>query len=872
MPRQGVAACCDSGRFGRTPAPLEIRGTTLENETGPAWSDFSLWSEFMMSSFRWIVVGVGALWMIGSTRCEEPTFAPGDLQFFDKEVRPLLETNCLKCHNGETKRAGLDLSRRESILRGGESGPAVSLEAPETSRLLRAIRYTDPELKMPPTGPLPPRSVEILTTWVKRGMPGRPIETATAKPVRGGVVTPEARNSWPYRRLTRPDVPRIPNATNPVDAFIFARLKENGLKMNGPADKVALIRRVYYDLIGLPPSPEEVDAFVSDSAPDAYERLIDRLLESPHYGERWGRHWLDLVRYAETNGYERDGPKPFAWRYRDYVIKSFNDDKPFDRFILEQLAGDEWDRNNPEAIIGTGYYRLGLWDDEPADPLQSRYDELDDWVATTCQVFLGMTMNCARCHEHKIDPIPQADYYRMLAFFQDVQHFSNSRDTRSSFNLTDISPPEKRRSYEAELQRRESEKERIIREMTRMEDEAIRRMPAEDQRAAEGIDRPAVVAKLKDHFTKEENQRYTQLKRELNQIRSLPEIPREMALSVNNCLVNVPDTFVMQRGNPHAPAAKVEPGFPEVLGFPDPKIPAPPAGARSSGRRLVLARWIASSDNPLTARVLANRIWQHHFGRGIVATPNDFGRFGTPPTHPELLDWLACELIDRGWRLKPIHRLILTSQVYRQSSRATEEGLQRDPANQWYWRFNMRRLSAEEVRDTLLMISGQLNFKAGGPSVYPRIPKEVLAGQSQPGQGWPVSPPHEANRRSVYVGVKRSLQLPILAQHDQADTDSSCAVRYTTTVPTQALGLINGEFAQETAAAFAERLRREAPGDWALQVRRAIRLTTGRIPDESEVAKDVAFLGELQRVSPEADPLRQYCLMMLNTNELVYLD
>ena len=818
------------------------------------------------------LVGVTSFGFLSPTRSETQPVSTADLQFFEKEVRPLLEANCLKCHSGETKKAGLDLSRRESILRGGNSGPAVSLERPLESRLLRAISHTDPELKMPPTGPLPPKAIETLTDWVKRGLPGRPIEAVSDHPVRGGVVTPEARKAWPYRRLSRPDIPRIAGVTNPIDAFIQAKLAEHGLRLNDPADKVALVRRVYYDLIGLPPTPEQVDAFVSDSSPDAYERLIDRLLDSPHYGERWGRHWLDLVRYAETNGYERDGPKPFAWRYRDYVIKSFNDDKPFDRFILEQLAGDELDRDNPEAIIGTGYYRLGTWDDEPADPLQSRYDEFDDWVATTSQVFLGMTMNCARCHEHKIDPIPQADYYRLLAFFRDIQHFSNSRDTSSSFNLTDISPPEKRRTYEAEMAQREAEKTRLIREMTRIEDEAIKRMPAEDQRAAEGVDRPAVVAKLKEFFTADENQTYTKLKRELNRLRSLPDFPRDLALSVNNCLVQVPDTHVMQRGNPHAPGPKVQPGFPEVLGFPDPVIPPPPPGARSSGRRIVLARWIASAENPLTARVLVNRVWQHHFGRGIVATPNDFGKFGTPPTHPELLDWLASEFIDGGWRLKRLHRLLMTSQTYRQSSKAHERGLAIDPSNQWFWRFPMRRLSAEEVRDSFLMVSGQLNLKAGGPSVYPKIPQEVLAGQSRPGEGWPVSPPQEANRRSVYVGVKRSLQVPILAQHDQADTDSSCPVRYTTTVPTQALGLINGEFAQETAAAFAHRLRREAPNNIQEQVRLAIRLTTSRQPLDTEVAADVAFIEDLRRISPQADALQQYCLMILNTNEFLYLD
>jgi hypothetical protein len=595
-------------------------------------------------------------------------------------------------------------------------------------------------------------------------------------------------------------------------------------------------------------------------------------LQSPHYGEKWGRHWLDLVRYAETNGYERDGPKPFAWRFRDYVVKSFNDDKPFDRFMREQIAGDELDRDNPEAVTATGYYRLGLWDDEPADPLMARYEEFDDWVATTCQVFLGMTMNCARCHDHKIDPIPQADYYRMLAFFQDVRHFSENRDTKSSFNLTDISPAETRKSYEAEIQRRERRKAEIAAAMAKIEDAAIKKMPAEDQRAAEANDRPAVIVKVVDYLTREQQEEYRKLKRELITFRLLPDFRRDLALSVNNCLLKVPPTHVMTRGNPHAPAAKVEPGFPQVLGFPDPKIPEQTPGSRSSGRRTVLADWLASPKNPLTPRVLANRLWQHHFGRGIVASASDFGRFGTAATHPELLDWLACELIDRGWKLKSMHKLIMMSSAYQMSARPDAENLREDPANQLFGRFNMRRLSAEEVRDSFLMVSGRLNLKVGGPSVYPKIPKEVLAGQSKPGEGWPTSPPEEANRRTIYVGVKRSLQVPVLSQHDQADTDSSCPVRYTTTVPTQALGLLNGEFAQETAAAFAAWLMNESPNDAADQVRRAIRLTTGRVPSEDEIGKDVAFLNGLRRKASDADALKQYCLMLLNTNEFVYVD
>jgi hypothetical protein len=805
----------------------------------------------------------------------EPSASTGDLAFFENEVRPILESSCLKCHSGESPKGKLDLSRRETILKGGVDGEVVSLDKPEESRLLKAIAYKG-ELKMPPTGQLSPKQIGVLTRWVKMGLPGRPLRReAAASTTRGGVVTAESRNYWAYRALKRPEEPKVRNAgwvKNPIDAFILAKLEEKGLTPAPPADRVSLARRVYYDLIGLPPTPEQIDAFVNDKSPDAYGRLIDTLLESPHYGEKWGRHWLDLVRYAETNGYERDAPKPFVWRFRDYVIKSFNDDKPYDRFVREQIAGDEIDRDNPDAVTATGYYRLGLFDDEPADPLMARYEEFDDWVATTAQVFLGMTMNCARCHDHKIDPIPQSDYYRLLAFFQDVEHFSNNRDPRSSFNLTDISSPDLRKIHEQEEKEIEANKAKIIDAMRQIEDAAIKKMPAEDQHAAEGVDRPAVVTKISDYLTKEQQQKYRQLKRELTRLRIIPDKERELALSVNNCRVNVPETHVMTRGNAHAPAALVEPGFPKVLGFPDPKIAPPKSGAHSSGRRSVLANWLASPDNPLPARVMANRLWQHHFGRGIVASTNDFGKFGTGPTHPELLDWLATEFVNRGWKLKSMHKLIMMSNAYQMSDEANPLGLKDDPGNQLFWHFNMRRLTAEELRDSFLQVSGLLNLKMGGPSVYPPIPKEVLAGQSRPGEGWPGSPPEEANRRTVYAHIKRSLQVPVLGQHDQADTDISCPVRYTTTVPTQALGLLNGPFSNECATAFAGRLQRESPNDVASQVRRAIRLTTGRDPRGNEVAKDVAFIADLRKKLSEKDALRQYCLMLLNTNEFVYLD
>jgi mono/diheme cytochrome c family protein len=814
---------------------------------------------------------------------EAPKFTPDQVAFFEKDVLPLLQQHCLKCHGADDKvKGGLNLTNRQSILDGGDSGPAVDLKKPADSLLLKAVHYTDESYKMPPKGKLPDRDIVVLEKWVKAGLPvpaDRLTGRGSSHAAKGGVVTAEAKQYWAYQPVKRPAVPAVADPAGvrtPIDAFIVAKLEAKGLKPAPPADKAVLVRRAYYDLLGLPPTPEEIDAFVADSAPDAWEKLIDKLLASPHYGEKWGRHWLDVVRYCETNGYERDGPKPFVWRYRDYVITSFNDDKPYDQFIREQLAGDEMPGYNPDAVIATGFYRLGTWDDEPADPELAIFDGYDDIIATAGQAFLATTFNCARCHEHKADPIPQADYYKLVAFFRDIRPFSETRDVRSKFNLTDITPPEQRAKYEAELKRREARVGEITRQMEAIEDELIRTLPAEDQRAAEGPDRPQVIAgKVVPQLQGQQKERYTALQKERETLKKKLDPPdRQQALSVNNCDVRPKPTHVLVRGSPHAPGKEVKPGFPEVFGLPDPVIPEPKPGAKSSGRRTVLAHWIASPDNPLTARVFVNRVWQYHFGRGLVPTANDFGKLGEPPSHPELLDWLAAEFVDGGWKLKRLHKLIMTSNVYRMSSTAHPDGLAKDPANTLLWRFNMRRLTGEEVRDSILAVSGSLNRKMFGPSTYPPIPKEVLAGQSVPGQGWPTSPPDEANRRSIYAHVKRSLRVPILVGFDQPDPDSSCPVRYVTTVPTQSLGLLNGEFANEQARTFAKRLQKDAPGDLAAQVARAIRLTTGRVPTADEVNKDVAFVRSLKEKHKLDDltALSRYALLCLNTNEFVYLD
>jgi hypothetical protein len=714
-----------------------------------------------------------------------PEFSPDQVEFFRSKVQPILTARCLKCHGGQAKvRGGLRVDSREAIVNGGELGPALSLEKPDESLLLQAINYVD--LEMPPSGRLPKEEVDTLTRWVRQGAPWTPgVKAPAANPSPPEAVKADSpadhRDYWAYRPITRPAVPSVKNVDwgrNSIDAFILSRLEHEGLAPVAEADRVTLLRRVSYDLTGLPPTPEEVDAYLADKSEDAYERLVDRLLDSPRYGEKWGRHWLDLVRFAETNGYERDSAKPNAWRYRDYVIDSFNRDKPYDRFLAEQLAGDEIDPTSPEAMIATGYYRLGMWDDEPADKPLARYEVLDGILSTTAQVMLGTTVNCARCHDHKKDPIPQTDYYRLLAFFIDV----TNQDGKNSKPL-EVGPGRK-------------------------------------------MDVMCVSEAGKN------------------------------------------EAHVLLRGNPNLIGPKVEPGVPIVLGGDQATFVAGP------GKRRALAEWLVDRRNPLTARVFANRIWQYHFGRGIVPTSNDFGKLGEAPTHPALLDWLASELRDGGWTLKRMHRLIMGSSSYRMSSMGSEPGLKQDPANLLFWRFPMRRLQAEEVRDSILSVTGTLNLKAGGPSIFPPIPKDVMAGQSVPGKGWSVSPPDEAARRSVYVHVKRSLIVPILAIHDAADTDSSCAVRYTTTVPTQSLGLLNGAFANEQARVFAARLQREAPGDLAGQVRRAIRLTTAHEAAAEEVDRDVAFVETLRtkgRMKPD-EALVKYCLLSLNANEFIYLD
>lgn len=653
---------------------------------------------------------------------------------------------------------------------------------------------------------------------------------------------------WSFQPVRRVAVPRTNAARNPIDAFLDRRLASEGLSPALEADARTLIRRLTFDLTGLPPTPDEVDDFVSAAArhrETAIEAAVERLLASPRYGERQARFWLDLVRYAETHGYERDDPKPDAWRYRDWVVRAFNDDMPYDRFLTEQLAGDEIANAGIGSKTATGWYRLGLIDDEPADLVMDRFDQLDDIIKVIGSSFLGVTLHCARCHDHKFDPLTQKDYYRLLAFFEPAERYKRGDDATLSVDLAS-----------------ESEQRRVA-ELT---------AAVEKQ-----------VSALRNQLSKETD---ADVKKDLEKRIKIAAAqrpnPLPMVLGLTDSGPKSGPTRLLTRGDAHNPGAEVQPGFLSIIDPETPTIkPAPNAG--TTGRRLALARWITRPDHPLTARVMVNRIWQRHFGRGIVATPSDFGAMGEGPDHPELLDWLAGEFIARGWSIKAMHRLIVKSAAYQRSGAWNDEAGRLDPENRLLWRQAPRRLEAEAIRDTTLAVAGVLNLEMGGPSVRPPIEKAILAGQSRPGSGWKVSTGRDVFRRGLYVHVKRTLPLPELELLDAANPDEPCPRRNVTTTAPQALTLLNGAFWNEQAAAFADRLRREAGPDPTRRIDRAFRLAFHRLPTRNERRDALSFLQNharlvehraepRERANPEREALRAFCLVLLNANELVTLD
>jgi len=778
---------------------------------------------------------------------------------FQKQIQPILAKKCYACHGPDVAESGLKFTSREAAFAETYSGLfAIVPGDVEESLIVERITTDDEFERMPPEGdPVTEEEAALITAWIEQGAPWS--------------------DHWAFEPLSNPGPPEVDHPgwqQHPIDAFVYDSLAKAGLEPNGPADKRTLIRRVYYDLIGLPPTRQQVEAFVNDSSPDAFAEVVETLLNSPHYGERWGRHWLDLVRYAETNSFERDNAKPNAWKYRDYVIRSFNEDKPYDQFVREQLAGDELENVTAETLTATGYYRLGIWDDEPADPLQARYDALDDIILTTGQAFLGLTMNCARCHDHKIDPIPQTDYYGMLSFFEDITPFARRGDI-TAYNQIDVSSDKLKARYAENDQRRQE----IEAEMREIEQAGIVRMSAEDQRATEGPRRKrnkVLKEKLRQHLSSDQWQRYEELKqalkRNVEQLDSLP--PRERVMGLASYREIDSPTYVLYRGNPHSPADEVTPRFPSLFDTDQPQVPeVEPSTTESAGRRRLLADWITRPDNRLTSRVMANRIWQFHFGRGIVRSSNNFGQLGTPPTHPELLDYLANQFVDGRWSIKAMHRLILSSRAYQMSSRGNQDSLAVDPDNNLFWRFDPRRLSAEEIRDSMLAVNGSLNRKLYGPSVFPKLSAEVLAGQSRPGAGWENSSEAERNRRSVYIHVKRSLLTPMLTAFDFPNPDQTCEARFMTMQPAQALSLLNGDFSGRQADRLARKVDAGQVDDREV-VRRVIGRVLKRDASAAEIDDGVGLIRDLQE---EHGLSRQravdlYCLSVFNWNEFLFLD
>ncbi len=753
------------------------------------------------------------------------------------------------------------------------------------------------------------------------------VQTLVAAASEENHIPAEARNYWAFRRPERPVVPTIKNqewARHPVDAFLMQAFEKKGLTPAPPAHRTALVRRAYFDLIGLPPTPEEIAAFVNDPSVDAWERLIGRLLASPHYGERWGRHWLDVARYADSNGFEHDLDRPTAWRYRDYVIQSLNRDTPYNLFIAEQLAGDELDHVSFETQTATGFLRAGprVGFREKDNP-QYRFDYLDDMIATTCQGILALTVQCARCHDHKFDPIPQKDYYRLQSIFfphvdvdfyqapaTQIETFLRQREElEAKMNVlrqqvSEIEAPYREKVFLTEILNQFPEEAQLAVKTPESQRTSGQKLLANQLIRAVGVDSAAVdrVLGAEDRAKKEA------VKIQIKELERLwlktpvsatgitdgdyrfapdgygdepapgkggqrdPNLKGSYLHRGNDPYVPPPSYF-LDRGEIESRGPQIEPGFISVITNGNPPTAIAPAQGHTSGRRRALAEWIGSPDNPLTARVLVNRLWHHHFGRGLVPTLNNFGLMGDRPTHPELLDWLACELIARGWSIKQMHRLIMTSRAYQMSSQFENEANQNiDPENHLLWKLRIQRTEAEVIRDSILAVSGKLNGTLGGLPVFPQVDSSVLATMKH-GRWDKQEDGPQVWRRSVYVYRKRGMPFPMFDVFDLPDQNVSCNRRYTSTVPTQALVLLNDEFVLRQARFFAERIAAEAGPDLAAQVARGYLIALGREPEGDERHLNLDFLAR-QRQFHQGDSLAaltDLAHVLLNLNEFIYI-
>jgi len=784
---------------------------------------------------------------------------------FEQHIRPILVTKCLKCHGDKKQEGKLRLDSRAAMLAGGETGPSIVPGESTESLLIEAIKYES--FEMPPTGQLSEKEIGQFERWIAAGAVW-PENVGTLRED-SGLIAPADREWWAFRPLRKPEVPIDANdnwSRNEIDRFVHARLAQQGMWPAPQANLNTHIRRLYFDLLGLPPTPDEIDAFANDESPEAWEKLIDRLLDDERYGEHWARYWLDLVRFAESDGWNQDAFRPNLWRYRDYVVDSFNNDKPYPEFVRQQLAGDEIQEENPEHIVAAGFLRLGIYEYNQRDARGHWNDIMNEMTDVTADVFLGMGMACARCHDHKFDPLLQVDYFKLRAFFEpiswrdDIIGATQAEQVEHQKQLAvwEEATKQIRDQIDVLIKPYHDRKWESTAEKFPLDIQACFYKPVEERTSLEQQMAYLVARQFYEEgggplsgLKTEDKEKYDALNTELATFdnikpQPLPELTTATDFSGPPSPTVIPDS---------ADQTPIEPGFLTVLshqGVGDsPKFPELP---QSTGRRTALAEWIGRADNPLTTRVIVNRIWQEHFGQGIVSTANDFGHLGQLPTHPELLDWLTVTFVEDGWSIKRLHKRILMSAVWQQSADHPQaaEYQKKDPAEHLLWRSRIRRLKAEQIRDAMLAISGELQPQIGGPSVDAKTP-----------------------RRALYVKSFRNTPDLFLAAFDVANGLKSVAERNSTTTPTQSLMMINGEYALGRAKKLAEVLAKDKFATADEMLRHAFRLTWGRSPTESELTQSLDFIGAVfaeEQWTFDGAGLIDFCHVLFNSNEFLYVD
>jgi hypothetical protein len=825
-----------------------------------------------------IMIGVLLSLMLAAdepARMEKPTAE--QVRFFETSVRPLLVEQCFKCHGDKKQWGGLRLDSREALLRGGDSGAAIVSGKPGESLLIRAIKQTDEDLKMPKEGKLTDKQIADLVRWIEMGAPF-PEASKETKRLRDP-------NHWAFQPPANPPVPEIKNQKsrieNPIDRFILAKIEEAGLSPTPRADKRTLIRRVTFDLTGLPPTPEEIEKFLADDSSDAFAKVVDRLLDSPRYGERWGRHWLDVARYADSNGLDENICHGNGWRYRDYVVAAFNADKPFDRFLIEQLAGDLLPFANEaqqhEQLIATGFLSIGPKVLAETDEAKMRMDMLDEQLDTTGRAFLGLTLGCARCHDHKFDPIDAADYYGLAGIFKSTK--TMTKYTKIADWHEHLLPSAAATAIKVEHETKLAAKKTAVADFIAAADKAAREKLPADQKAPEKLET------LYPEATK------TELKKLRDELAALEKTKLDLPAAMGVTEDKVVDLAIHLRGNPLKLGDVVPRRTPPVM-----RGPAPPQFTDKESGRKQLAEWLVDPRHPLTARVFVNRVWRWHFGKGIVRTTDNFGLLGETPSHPELLDWLAHRFIADGWSIKSLHRLILNSNTWQQASasvtRSVSEGERStelpnsslaerspsltlrvtetaDPDNRLFARTDIRRLEAEAVRDSLLAISGQLDLTMGGSLLKVKNREFFFDHTSKD------LTTYDSRRRSLYLPIVRNNVYDVFQLLDFPDPAVSSGNRAATVVAPQALLMLNSELVMQAASSFADRLLAESSDD-EQRLTRLYAIAFGREPIDAEREADRAFLAELSQATPaEADKQRRawaaLCQVALAANEFLYV-